>query len=202
MSLYSQISSEIGKDNYLICMVYPNIIKLKTFIANLSSINIRGFGNVIIDRIYSAYEIQIAITAFFLTIEGRRYFLNQVDQNQKKNYLNIIQKYILQYNEFKFKFDENIIKDQINSYMELSNFEVNDSFLFWQNNRNSNVNNLNFLANIAIRIINMACSELPVERLFSHLKYLYGSKDYNKSDDLLNAQLAIRMENIYSGENK
>ena len=81
-------------------MVYPNIIKLKTFIANLSSINIRGFGNVIIDRIYSAYEIQIAITAFFLTIEGRRYFLNQVDQNQKKNYLNIIQKYILQYNEF------------------------------------------------------------------------------------------------------
>lgn len=48
----------------------------------------------------------------------------------------------------------------------------------------------------------MACSELPVERLFSHLKYLYGSKDYNKSDDLLNAQLAIRMENIYSGENK
>lgn len=36
--------------------------------------------------------------------------------------------------------------------------------------------------------------EIPVERLFSHLKYLYGSKDYNESEDLL----GIRIKGIYS----
>ena len=90
----------------------------------------------------------------------------------------------------KFQFDENILEKQI---------EEKDSFLFWNNHRGDN--NLVFLSEIFIRIINMACSELPVERLFSHLKYLYGSKDYSKSEDLLNAQLAIRMESIYLGEN-
>ena len=54
------------------------------------------------------------------------------------------------------------------------------------------------LAELAIRIISMPCSEIPVERLFSHLKYLYDTKEYNKSEDLLNAQMANRMETIYS----
>lgn len=44
----------------------------------------------------------------------------------------------------------------------------------------------------------MLCSEAAVERLFSHLKFVFGKKNYNKSDDLLNEELGIRMENIYS----
>ncbi len=53
-------------------------------------------------------------------------------------------------------------------------------------------------AEIAIRILNYPCSENPLERLFSHLKYLYGPKNYNRSEDLLNAQLSIKMYFIYS----
>lgn len=194
----SQISAEIGEDNFLICKVYQKIINFKIFILNLNTINVRTFGNTIIDRIYSSKEIEIAISAFFLTIEGHDYFLNLNDQNEKKNYLNIIKKYLFRYNAFKFKFDESILEEEINEYIEIKKFTIKDSFIFWENNISEN--KIINLAEIAIRIINMACSELPVERLFSHLKYLYGSKDFNKSEDLLNAQLAIRMESIYCEE--
>lgn len=194
----SQMSAEIGEDNFLICKVYPKIINFKIFIVNLKTINIRTFGNTIIDRIYSSKEIEIAISAFFLTIEGHDYFLNLNDQNEKKNYLNTIKKYLFRYNAFKFKFDESILEEEINEYIGIKKFTIKDSFAFWENNISEN--KIINLAEIAIRIINMACSELPVERLFSHLKYLYGSKDYNKSEDLLDAQLAIRMESIYCEE--
>lgn len=44
------------------------------------------------------------------------------------------------------------------------------------------------LANTSIRILHMHATELPVEHLFSHLKYLESSKIYQKSEDLLNIQ--------------
>lgn len=194
----SQMSAEIGQDNFVICKVYSKFIKFKKFVSNIQSLTIRTFGYTIIDRIYASYEIQIAITAFFLTIEGRDYFLNINDQKEKENYLSIIQTYIFRYNEFKFKFDQKILKSQIDEYINIEKFTINDSFIYWENNIHEE--KISQLSEIAIRIISMACSELAVERLFSHLKYLYRKKDYNKSEDLLNAQLSIRMEKIYSRE--
>ena len=61
-----------------------------------------------------------------------------------------------------------------------------------------NNNDMKEFAEIAIRILNYPCSENPLERLFSHLKYLYGPKNINRSEDLLNAQLSIKMYFIYS----
>ena len=80
------MSSEIGQDNFLICRVYSKVINFKKFVSGIESINVRTFGYTIIDRIYSSYEIQIAITAYFLTIEGHDYFLSIDDQNENKKY--------------------------------------------------------------------------------------------------------------------
>ena len=68
MQLFNYInimSSEIDQDNFLICRVYSKVINFKKFITGIESINVRTFGYTIIDRIYSSYEIQIAITAYF-----------------------------------------------------------------------------------------------------------------------------------------
>ena len=71
---------------------------------------------------------------------------------------------------------------------------------FW--NRKRHDPNMSRLAEISIRIINMPCSEAAVERFFSHLKYVFGKKNLNTSDELLDAEMGIRMENVYSNQEK
>ena len=195
----SNITSEIGSNNFLICYIFPKIINLQNFLSQLVSSDVKLFGRYILERIYSSKEYQIAATAYFLTIEGRNYFLNISNIFEKQNFLKSIQEYLFKYNKFKYNFDEALLLQQIYSFLDSQNFPTSDSFELWEMYRKDE--KMSLLAEIAIRIINMPCSEIPVERLFSHLKYLYGSKNYQMSEDLLHAQLTIRMENIFSQEN-
>lgn len=61
----NRLSSEIGGDNFLICNVYKNIIEFEIFLSNLTTVDISFFGRMILQRIYSADEYKIAVTAFF-----------------------------------------------------------------------------------------------------------------------------------------
>ena len=82
----NRLSSEIGGDNFLICNVYKNIIEFEIFLSNLTTVDISFFGRMILQRIYSADEYKIAVTAFFLTIEGKNHFLNMEDGSEKKTF--------------------------------------------------------------------------------------------------------------------
>ncbi|KAK8887877.1 hypothetical protein M9Y10_038936 [Tritrichomonas musculus] len=103
------------------------------------------------------------------------------------------------YNSFKFGYNEDTLEVQINNYINYSISPSIDPFQLWNEWRN-NVE-MKELAEIAIRILHMPCSELPVERAFSHMKYLFGSKNYTESEELLNSQMGIRIEKVYSREN-
>lgn len=81
------------------------------------------------------------------------------------------------------------MQQQIYNFIDSPNLPTSDSLRLWEMYRKDE--KMCLLAEMAIRIINMPCSEIPVERLFSHIKYLYGSKNYQISEDLLHAQLTI-----------
>ena len=195
----NHLSSEIGGDNFLICNVYSNIVKFESFLSNLKTIDIIFCGRIILQRIYSSDEYKVAVAAFFFTIDGRNHFLRIEDETEKQNFLIAIKEYIMYYNSFKFGYNEDTLEVQINNYINYSISPSTDPFQLWNEWRN-NVE-MKELAEIAIRILHMPCSELPVERAFSHMKYLFGSKNYAESEELLNSQMGIRMENVYSREN-
>lgn len=49
----------------------------------------------------------------------------------------------------------------------------------------------------------MQFGEAPVERIFSHLKYLFfGEKNYQMPDELLNSELGIKMDNTCGTQNE
>ena len=195
----NHLSSEIGGDNFLICNVYKNIIDFENFLSNLETADISFLGRLILERIYAADEYKIAVTAYFFTIEGKNHFLNIKDEIEREKIFTAIKEYIIYYNSYKFQFSEEVLEEQINFYINCQNFPYSDQFDLWEFYLSDE--KMSALAEIAIRIISMPCSELPVERMFSHMKYLFGSKNYSQSEDLLNCQLGIRMDNVYSEEN-
>lgn len=76
----------------------------------------------------------------------------------------------------------------------------NDLDNFWLEMTNDN--DLGLIAQIAIRLLIMPCSEATVERMFSHLKYLYGPRNQDSSPELINAEMAIKMQQFYKQKNK
>ena len=190
--------SKIGSDDFLLYKVYPEIIAMIDFFTTLSTENIKKFSDTILNRIFSSDEYIQILTSYFLTIEGHNYFLNDVNEEERNEFFSIIKNYLIYYNGCKFGDCEEILIQQIENFINFENFETFDSYQYWETLRGDQETAR--LAEIAIRILQMPCSEASVERLFSHLKYLFGKKNYNLSDDILNAQLGIRLGNIYGKE--
>lgn len=196
----SNLINKIGADNFLLCQVYPEIIQLFDFFSTFLTEKVQTFAHIITDRILSADEYTQAIVAYFFTIEGHNFILNNV--KEKDEIIMKIKEYLIYYNGMKFEsiFNDKFLLTQFEIFLNMKDFNTSDSFEFWNLLRKDP--NMNLLAEIAIRFLNMPCSEAAVERLFSHLKYLFGKKNYNMSDKLLNAELGIRMENVYSKQNE
>lgn len=192
--------NKIGSDNFLLFNVFPEFIALDNFFKSFSSPIIQKFTKIIFNRILSSNEFLQAATAFFLTIDGKNYIIKNLNENIKDKLISDIKFYLIYYNGCRFGDLEDLLINQIEKYINDETCLSIDPFDYW--NRLRLVPEMSRLAEIAIRIINMPCSEAAVERLFSHLKYLYGKKNYQQSDDLLNAQLGIRMENVYSNQEK
>ena len=53
---------------------------------------------------------------------------------------------------------------------------------------------------IAFEIVQIPCSEAPVERLFSHLERFLAPQCHHQSEDLLNAKATIKMNYLFSHE--
>ncbi|KAK8878565.1 hypothetical protein M9Y10_005345 [Tritrichomonas musculus] len=192
----SNLINKIGSNNFLLCQVFPEFILLKDFFSTLTTKDNKKFSEIILNRILNAKEYIQAAASFLFTSEGHNYFLCKLNEEEKEDIISKIKSYLLKYNYSKFGDNEDLLSEQFEKYLKMPNFGETDPFDFWNNLRQ--VSGMNRLAELAIRILNMPCSEAAVERLFSHLKFVFGKKNYNKSDDLLNEELGIRMGNIYS----
>ena len=58
----------------------------------------------------------------------------------------------------------------------------------------------NKLGSIALRILSIPCSETPVERLFGGLTFMIDESSTRMKDDLINAELTIRMSTIFQNQ--
>ena len=65
-----------------------------------------------------------------------------------------------------------------------------DPFDFWHNQQNE-------LSEVTCRILSIACSETPVERLFGGLSFMYDSSANRMKDDLIDADMRIRMTSVF-----
>lgn len=119
-----------------------------------------------------------------------------MEEGEKVSLLKNIINYLIYYNGCLYGDSEEILSEQIEKYIKLENFQCEDIYRFWENMRKNS--EIDRLTELAIRLLNMPCREAAVERLFSHLKYLFGKKNYQTSEQLLNVELGIRMRNIYS----
>lgn len=194
----SNLIAKVGSNNFLLCQVFPEIILLNDFFNTITTENVQKFTQIILDRIFSSNEYIQAATAYFLTNEGHFYILNSFQDEEKENILLQIKFYLFYYNGSKYGDLEDELNSQFENYINYQEIEEDDSENYWKYKRLDP--SMSRLAEIAIRIINMPCTEAAVERFFSHLKYVFGKKNYNTSDELLDAEMGIRMENIYSNQ--
>ena len=69
-----------------------------------------------------------------------------------------------------------------------------EPFIYWKMIDNE-------LSNVACMILSIPCSEAPVERLFGGLSYMVDAASNRMKDDLIDAEMVIRMATIFSHKN-
>ena len=169
----------------------------------MNSLSTTNFTQIIKERIFNSDEFQIARAAYFFTPNGFKYFQN-LENEEKKFIISQIKSYLDYYFGSRFlclSEEENeknneIYERQFNFLVSMIEIpDLNDIYEFWYNMRSDD--DLSMMSEIALGLLSMPCSEAAVERLFSHLKYLFGNRNTESSEELINAELGIKMDKIY-----
>lgn len=179
-------------------MVFPEIIH---FIEFLNSLSTQNFKQKIYERIFNSDEIQISRAAYFLTPEGFDYFQN-LDKEKKDFEITQIKSYLNYYFGSRFLTEE---ENELNTELFERQFDflinmieipdLGNIYEFWTLMRTDP--DLSLISEIALRLLSMPCSEAAVERLFSHMKYLFGNRNTDSAQELVNAELGIKMDKIF-----
>lgn len=201
---------QFGADGYLIYNVYSEIINFINFLNTLST---DDFTTIISKRIFESDEIDIARASYFLTPEGYRYFMD-LNENEKNSEIYLIKNFLISYFGCRFtnlSEEEDDDEKHINMDLFEQQFELllnmveiplldDNPIAFWEQMRSDH--DLYVIAELAVRLLSMPCSEAAVERLFSNMKYLYGQKNRNLKESLINAEVGIKMQNLYKKKEK
>jgi hypothetical protein len=157
----------------------------------------------LLKRFTSTHEWQYVTTTFFLTPKGVVHF-NRFDPSLQSIYFNIIAQTI-ERNAAQLNLPTNSLKNQVTTFLSTKWPEI-DSIDFWNSVEqifrlcHIKVDDHLELIEIGKRLIQFPSSEAAVERLFSHLRYLFGSYRMSMGDDLIKALIQIRMYYHFEGK--
>ena len=157
--------------------------------------------SLIYERIFNSDEIQITRAAYFLTPEGFDYFQN-LDKEKMDFEISQIKSYFDYYFGSRFLTEEeneltiDLFERQFNFLINMIEIpDLGNIYEFWNQMRSDP--DLSLISEIALRLLSMPCSEAAVERLFSNMKYLFGIRNTDSAEELVNAELGIKMDKIY-----
>lgn len=137
-------------------------------------------------------NLAVSLAAFLLTSDGSLFY-NQCNEEDKEYYYDNGISGIKFCRSFNMKLTTNIrnkFKDHFNQGYKYRM----EPFIYWKMIDNE-------LSNVACMILSILCSEAPVERLFGGLSYMVDAASNKMKDDLIDAEMVIRMATIFSHKN-
>ena len=121
------------------------------------------------------------------TIITKSYYSEKIIKNMKL----CLVKFLKETNQLK-NIDK-IIKEY-DYYIKTTEQIPNVNITYWETLKE---NTNSYLADIAIQLLGIPCSEAGVERLFAHLGGFFNHQSKNTKNDLINYRLAIKMNYIF-----
>ena len=121
------------------------------------------------------------------TIITKSYYSEKIIKNMKL----CLVKFLKETNQLK-----NIDKiiEEYDYYIKTTEQIPNVNITYWETLKE---NTNSYLADIAIQLLGIPCSEAGVERLFAHLGGFFNHQSKNTKNDLINYRLAIKMNYIF-----
>lgn len=117
--------------------------------------------------------------------------------------IEMLKKGIKMYASDRIIYDFNQMKDIFVSYIKqdkspLDKYNGNIEELYYELMENEENTSIRHFYRLCFEIVQIPCSEVPVERLFAHIERFLAPQSHNIAPDLLNAKSIIKMNYIFT----
>ena len=192
----------LEQDMSSICEVF---IYLNQALTSLSSKNTplrqRAY-TALFNRFMMCDGLCLPCAAFLLTPFGRLSFKSSSEEIQAR-VIKCSKKGIKMYASDRLIYDFNQMKNIFIAYIEQDNspldgYTGNIEELYYNLMKNEKDTTICHFYRLAFEIVQIPCSEAPVERLFAHIERFLAPQSHNIAPDLLNAKAIIKMNYIFT----
>ena len=200
------LTAEIEKDRASICDVYGFLFDA---LIELDSILYSTVAQEIADAIRARFTkkgpMSLICAAFLCTLSGYNAFKKEKNEKMKQSIYECALYGVEEYAKERIDYKLDLLKQGFNFYLNENHtvFPSQDipTLIFWQQMMNSfSGKSFGEFAKLAYEIVQIPCSEAPVERFFSHLEKILSPQRRQMSPQMIRALSIVKMNYLFSEE--
>lgn len=179
----------LESDEMRIEFVFSELMKAASLLFQLGSQLSNDLATELIKVYVENDNLRVPLAAYLLSYEGTIFWQNCNEKDQEF-YFNKGWDGICHFcNHSNIAITENM-KTIFTTHLSTQFAQNFDPFNYWMSQNND-------LTDAACKILSIPCSEAPVERLFGGLSFMYDPASNRMKDELIDAELKIRMSTIF-----